>query len=319
VNFSKKTLFWVIVLISFAGVFYFFDEEKESEKLLVEASFRLLPFNVEDVTTFWINNRVDHLKIQAVRSDDGWKLVQPLVAKGDKEAIEKYLRIIVTARKDAILFSKPEPAKLKELGLDNPKIEVGLTAKGEETVIIFGEKGPTLNISYAMFKGNPEVYRVHSDLRAESSKDAYALRDKTIIDFDPVKMKRLEIVQKGKARVVIEQDNGKWNALEPAKGQASMEKVLETLFAIKNGKIKAFINDKPTDFSTYGLDAPMLILTINMPKKATPYKLIIGKKDRKNRGYFAATEAADKVFDVEEELVKTILLNMDKYLEADSG
>jgi len=319
VNFSKKTLFWIIILISLAGAFHFFDEEKESEKQVIAASFRLLPFNVADVSEFWINNRADHLKIRAVRGDDGWKLVQPLVAKGDKEAIEKYLKIIVTARKDAILFSQPKPEKLKELGLDNPKIEVGLTAKGKETVIIFGEKGPTLNISYAMFKGNPEVYRVHSDLRAESTKDAYALRDKTIIDFDPVKMKRLEIVQKGKARVVIEQDNGKWNILEPSKGQASMEKVLETLFSIKNGKIKAFIDDKPSDLAAYGLFSPKLMLTIYMQKKAAPYKLVIGNKDRQKRGYFATTEAADKVFDVEEGLVKTILLNMDKYLEAEAG
>ncbi|MDQ6982784.1 MAG: DUF4340 domain-containing protein [Mariprofundus sp.] len=317
-NFSKKTLFWIIILISLAGAFHFFDQEKESEKRIVEASFRLLPFNVPDVSTFWINNLADHLKITAMRDGDAWKLAQPLVTKGDKEAIEKYLKIIVTARKDAVLFSQPTPEKLKELGLDNPMIEVGLTANGKETVIIFGEKGPTLNISYAMFKGNPEVYRVHSDLRAESTKDAYALRDKTIIDFDPVKMKRLEIVQKGKAAVVIEQDNGKWNMLEPSKGQASMEKVLDTLFSIKNGKIKAFINDQPADFSAYGLDSPKLTLTVYMPKKATPYKLLIGDKDRKNRGYFAITEQADKVFDVEEELVKVILLNMDKYLEKDS-
>jgi len=319
VNFSKKTLFWIIILISLAGAFHFFDQEKESEKQVIAASFRLLPFNVADVSEFWINNRAEHLEIRAIRADDEWKLVQPLVTKGDKEAIEKYLNIIVTARKDAILFSQPGPEKLKELGLDNPKIEVGLTAKGKETVIIFGEKGPTLNISYAMFKGNPEVYRVHSDLRAESTKDAYALRDKTIIDFNPVKMKRLEIVQKGKARVVIEQDNGKWNMLEPSKGQASMEKVLETLFSIKNGKIKAFIDENPSDLTTYGLFSPKLALTIYMQKKATPYKLIIGKKDRKKRGYFATTEAADKVFDVEEDLVKTILLNMDTYLEADAG
>jgi len=319
VNFSKKTLFWIIILISLAGAFHFFDEEKESEKQLVAASFRLLPFSVADVKSFWINNLADHLEIRVVRNDDGWKLVQPLVTKGDKDAIEKYLKIIVTARKDAILFSKPEPSKLKELGLNNPKIEVGLTAKGKETVIIFGEKGPTLNISYAMFKGNAEVYRVHSDLRTESAKDTYAFRDKTILDFDPVKMKRLEIVQKGKPRVVIEQDNGKWNMLEPSKGQASMEKVLETLFSIKNGKIKAFVNDKPSDLATYGLFSPKLALTIYMQKKTAPYKLIIGNKDRQKRGYFATTAAADKVFDVEEDLVKTILLNMDKYLEKDTG
>ncbi|MDX8403252.1 MAG: DUF4340 domain-containing protein [Mariprofundaceae bacterium] len=318
-NFSKKTLFWIIILITLTGSFYFFDETKETEKQLVEASFKLLPFSVADVTEFWINNRAEHLEIRAVRGEDGWNILQPLVVKGDKKAIEDYLKIIVSARKDAILFSQPKPEKLKELGLDDPKIELGLKFGGEEITIVFGEKGPTLNISYAMFKGKSEVYRVHSDLRTESDKDVYALRDKTIIDFDPRKMRRLEIVQKGKDRVVIEQDNGKWNMLEPSKGIASMSKVLETLYAIKNGKIKTFIDENPSDFTAYGLFSPKLQLTIYQEKKEKPYKLIIGDKDREKRGYFTTTELADKVFDVEEDLVKTILLNMDKYLEKDTG
>jgi hypothetical protein len=318
VNFPKKTLFWIIILITLAGSFYFFDETKEAEKRQIEASLKLLPFTVADVSEFWINNRAENLRIRAVRGDNGWKILQPLVTKGDQEAIEKYLKIIVTARKDAVLFSKPEPEKLKELGLDDPKVEMGLKARGEETVIVFGEKGPTLNVSYAMFKGKPEVYRVHSDLRSESSKDAYAFRDKTILDFDPMKMRRLEILHKGRDRVVIEQDNGKWNMLEPATGIASMEKVLETLYAIKNGKIKAFIDEDPSDFVAYGLFSPKLQLVIYQEKKEKPVKLIIGDKDREKRGYFATTELADKVFDVEEELVKTILLNMDKYLEKDA-
>jgi len=319
VNFSKKTLFWIIILITLTGTFYFFDEKKEVEKQLIEASFRLLPFNVEDVTEFWINNRADHTKIRLLRGGEGWKIVQPLAVKGDKKAIEEYLNIIVTARKDAVLYAEAEPEKLRELGLDDPKIELGLKYGGEETVILFGEKGPTLNISYAMFKGKPEVYRVHSDLKTESDKDVYAFRDKTIIDFDPMKMTRLEIVHKGKERVVIEQDNGKWNMLEPSRGRASMEKTLETLFAVKNGKIKAFIDENPSDLTPYGLHSPMLQLTIYQGKEAEPYKLMIGNKDRERRGYFTRTSLAERVFDIEEETVKIILLNMDKLRESDAG
>jgi hypothetical protein len=315
VNFSKKTLFWIILLITLSGAFYFFDEEKEAEKQLIEASFRLLPFSVGDVKEFWINNRIDDLKLRLVRAEKEWKIIEPLISKGDKKAIEDYLNIIITARKDAVLYAEATPEKLKELGLDDPQIELGLKYGGEETVIVFGEKAPTLSVSYAMFKGKSEVYRVHSDLKTESGKDVYALRDKAILDFDPMKMRRLEIVRKGKARVIVEQDNGKWNMLEPSKGRASMEKALETLFAIKNGKIKAFINEKPSDLAAYGLSTPMLQLTVYLEKEANPYKLMVGGKDRKKRGYFAKTNLGEKVFDIEEETVETILVNMDKLQE----
>ena len=257
----------------------------------------------------------ENRQIKVVHNKDEWQLIQPLYAKGDKKSIEDFLKIIVTARKDAVLFDQPTPEKLKELGLENPGIEMGLKSGDKEIVIVFGEKGPTLNVSYAMFKGQPEVYRVHSDLKVEASAEVYAFRDKTILDFDPMKLKRLEIVRAGEPTTVVENDNGKWNMLEPVRARASMEKVLETLFTVRNGKVKAFIEEKPSDHSAYGLTTPKLQLTIYQQDKKKPFVLAIGKKDRARRGYFAITNQAENVFDVEESVVKTILLNMDKLVE----
>jgi len=319
VNFTKKTLFWFIVLITLSGAFFFFDKKEEAVKQLKEEKLKLLPTAVKDISEFWINNIKENLQIKVVRGKDGWQLVQPLSAKGDVKAIEKLLTNVVTSRKDAVLFEKAEPAKLVELGLGSPEIEMGLKSASGETVIVFGERGPTNNMAYVMFKGRPEVYRVHSDLKKEVSKDTYALRDKTILDFDPTKMRRLEIVKKGMRRVVIVQNQAKWNMLEPATGIASMAKVLEYLYAIKNGEIKAFADENPADLAPYGLSSPMLQLTIYQEKIEKPLILSIGDKDRAKRGYFAKVEQAKKIFDVEEGLVDTLILNMDKLLEAGAG
>jgi len=316
VNFTKKTLFWFIVLITLSGAFFFFDKKEEAVKQLKEEQLKLLPTAVKDISEFWINYIKENRQIKVVREKDGWKLVQPLSAKGDVKAIEKLLTNVVTSRKDAVLFEKVEQAKLVELGLGDPEVEMGMKSPTGEVVIVFGERGPTNNVAYAMFKGRPEVYRVHSDLKKEVSMDAYALRDKTILDFDPTKMRRLEIVKKGMSRVVIVQNQSKWNMLEPTAGIASMAKVLEYLYAIKNGEIKAFADENPTDLAPYGLTSPMLQLTIYQEQKEKPYILTIGDKDRARRGYFAKVDQAKKVFDVEEDMVNTLILNMDKLLEA---
>lgn len=318
-NFTKKTLFWVIMLIAMSGVFFLFDRKQEEVKQVEEANLKLLPFTVKEISEFRITNLKDNSRIGVVRGKDGWQLTQPLSAKGDAKAIEKFLTNIVTARKDAVLFDKIEPAKLAELGLATPELEMGLKARGEETVIIFGEKGPTHNIAYIMFKGKPKVYRVHSDLKSEAGKDAYALRDKTILDFDPVKMRRLEIATRDGRRVVVEQDLGKWNLLEPTRERASMAKVLELLYAIKNAEIKAFADENPTDLSPYGLPSPMLQLTVHLEQKETPSILAVGDKDRAKRAYFARTNQQKKVFDVEEDMVNTILLSMDKLAEGNTA
>lgn len=318
-SFFKKTLFWFIVLIALAGSFFFFDEKQETIKQAKEADLRLLHFSTKEVSGFWIGRNEDRPPIKVVRTQDGWQLTQPLSAKGDDKVIEKFLGNVVTARKDAVLFSQAEPAKLAELGFGENVVEMGLTAGGAETVIVLGEKGPTLNVAYVMFKGRPEVYRVHSDLKKEVSKEAYDLRDKTILDFDPAKLRRLEIVKKGMSRVVVVQNQSKWNMLEPKAGIASMAKVLEYLYAIKNGQIKAFADENPADLAPYGLSSPLLQLTIYQEQKEKPYILTIGDKDRAKRGYFARVDQAKKVFDVEEGLVDTLILNMDKLLEADGG
>jgi len=319
VNFTKKTLFWFIVLIALSGAFFFFDKKEEAVKQLKEEQLKLLPTAVKDISEFWINFIKENRQIKVVRGKDGWQLVQPLSAKGDAKVIEKLLTNVVTSRKDAVLFEKVEQAKLAELGLGSPEVEMGLKSATGETVIVFGERGPTNNVAYAMFKGRPEVYRVHSDLKKDVSKDVYAFRDKTILDFDPAKLRRLEIVKKGASRVVIVQSESKWNMLEPKTGIASMAKVLEYLYAIKSGEIKAFVDENPADLAPYGLSSPMLQLTIYQEKKEKPYILTIGDKDRANRGYFAKVDQAKKVFDVEEGLVDTLILNMDKLLEAGAG
>ena len=318
-NFTKKTLFWFIVLIALGGVFFFYDKKEEAVKQLKEEQLKLLPTAVKEVSEFWINYIKENRQIKVVRENDAWQLVQPLSAKGDVKAIEKLLTNVITARKDAVLFEKVEQPKLEELGLGDHEVEMGLKYANQETVIIFGDRGPTNNVAYAMFKGRPEVYRVHSDLKKEVSQDAYALRDKVIVDFDPAKMRRLEIVKSGKPKVVITQEQSKWNMLEPTTGIASMAKVLEYLFAIKNGEIKAFADENPANLAPYGLSSPMLQLTIYQEKKEKPYILTIGDKDRARRGYFAKVNQMEKVFDVEEDLVNTLLLNMDKLLEENAG
>lgn len=318
-NFTKKTLFWFIVLIALSGVSFFYDKKEEEVKQLKEEQLKLLPTAEKEVSEFWINYIKENRQIKLVRENDAWQLVEPISVKGDAKAIEKLLTNVITARKDAVLFEKVEQPKLEELGLGDPQVEMGLKYANQETVIVFGERGPTNNVAYAMFKGRPEIYRVHSDLKKEVSLETYDLRDKVILDFDPTKMRQLEIVKKGTPRVVVEQNESKWNLLEPKAEMASMARVLELLYGVKNGEIKAFADESPTDLAKYGLASPMLQLTIHQERMEKPLILMIGDKDRAKRAYFAKVNRMDKVFDVEEDLVNNILLSMNNLAEEDAG
>lgn len=317
--FFRKSLFWVIALVVLAGGFYFVDDRAREADRAEEARLRLFSFGGANVTAFWIADGDTGTRIRAVRTNEGWWLSEPLRARGDDQAIETLLRNVTGSRKDAVLFENPTPAKLKELGLDGPGLELGLFAGSEKTVIRFGDKGPTLNVTYAMFDGDPRVYRIHTDVRVQADIDAQAIRDKTVLSFDPIKLARLELDRRDADNVVILHEKGRWDMTEPEAAQAVMDKVLETLYLVRNSAVKAFIDDAPTDLAQYGLDSPAITVTIAETGRADALVLAIGAKDRTRRGYFARTGNAANVFLVEEALVDALRADPGKWKTPGNG
>ncbi len=302
-NFAKKTIFWLIILVVIGGGLYLLDRRAEDVKVEREKALRLFPFLPQEVTAFVIKRDGQTIKME--KRDEVWWVVEPVIDRGDKEIIESFLDNVVNARKDAILFEEAPPEKLEELGLARPYITVVFTTPGGTTQIIFGRKGPTHNISYAMLEGDPRVYRIHSDVGKEADKGLYDMRDKTIIAFEPLETKKVELYRKGRKNVIIEQPlGGKWDMMEPIRARADIEKVLETLYRLKESDIKYFI-DNPSEDEDYGFGEPILKLYIE--DEDGRQGLIVGRKNRKIRGYFAKRDGAERVFIVEEDMVHHLL------------
>lgn len=314
-NLPKKTIFWIITLVALSGSFYMVDERVEDVNKIHQASLRLFPFEPEDLQAFWIQSRTDGLRVRLEKKDDIWWLQKPLQVKADGPFIKKLLDNIIKARKDAVLFENPQAAKLEELGLANAELEMGFETSTGTTIIQFGRKGPTNNIAYARFQGDPKVYRIHSDVKKEADKQVFDLRDKTILDFDPLKLSHLEIQRKDRKNIAIQHHKGRWNMLKPQASRASMSKVLETLYEIKNAQIKAFIAEDTADLKQYGLDDPRIKLSIRLQQDEPTQELFIGAKDRSRRGYFARVNDSPVIFLVTEPLVNALLLTADKWQE----
>ncbi len=312
----KKTVFWLIALAAIFGSYLLIENRVEENERVEQAVLKLFPFEIDDVIEFWIKNDKNKIKARVIRQDDGWRLNQPLQAKADDEAIAKMLENIINARKDAILFEKPDLAKLNELGLAKPNLEIAFKTANGVSTLQFGNKGPTLNVTYGRFDGEEAVYRVHSDIKNEADASLYALRDKTTLVFDPTKLRRLEITRQARATVEIIHDRGRWDILQPEQGRANHTTVLEILYAIKDTPVKAFIAEEPVDLSRYGLDEPAITVTIWEQGKKQAQVLRIGAKDRKRRGYFAISNANHNIVLLTEALVKNLLRDDGQWREA---
>lgn len=313
-NFTRKTVFWVIALVLLAGLFHLLDERSARQLHREQEQLRLFSFTGEEVTEFWTAAPRTNTRIHLRREGAAWLLTSPIQAPGDAKAIAKLLKNILEARKDAVLFEDPSPAKLQELGLDRPEREMGFVASGRTVVIAFGDQGPTNNVAYARFQGETRVLRIHADVKREADQSVHALRDKSILTVEPLQVVRLELLRQGLPRVVVRHEQDRWDMLEPVPARAAMAGVLETMYAIKNSEIKAFI-DPDAPHAADGLDAPRITVSL-LPKDAkVPQLLLIGEKDRTRRGYFAKRGDAEQRFVVEEELVGALMADDTRWRE----
>ncbi|MCP4998278.1 MAG: DUF4340 domain-containing protein [Hyphomicrobiales bacterium] len=309
----KKTIFWFIALAGLFGAFLLIEDRVGEHEQIAEANLKLLPFEIDDVAEFWIRTDKNGIRVRVTRNEEGWWLNQPLLARGDDEGIAKMLKNIVKSRKDAVLFNNPDSAKLVELGLAEPELEITFRTGNDVTTLQFGNKGPTLNVTYGKFKGEAAVYRIHSDVRREADASVYALRDKSTLAYDPLKLSRIEIARRTGDKVVIVHERGRWDMLQPEQVQADQASVLETLYAIKDTPVKAFIDEGPADLTRYGLEAPFVTVTVEEKGKKEAQVLRIGSRDRKRRGYFAKSNRAQNVILLEEKLVKNLLAGKDRW------
>lgn len=310
-RFFKKTIFWFIALAVIGGSFYLIDRKKEETKIASETRKRLFFFEPKDVIELQIL-RTDGKEITEnilLRKEaDNWFLESPTRDKGDKDAIENLLKGVVNAKYDGILFENQPPEKLREMGIaDSPtSLEVRFRTQSIVKTIVFGDRNPGMNLGFAILKDDPRIFRLTADIKAEADKTVYDLRDKTVVDFAPLKIKDFTIKWlDGKGITVTHPQEGKWHIVKPKTAVADALKTTELLYKIKGAKIKAFADEEPKDMSVYGLLQPRLKIDIT-DETRKGHVLLIGERDKKHRGFFAKRLDAKNIFVIEEDFILNI-------------
>ncbi|MBI5587062.1 MAG: DUF4340 domain-containing protein [Deltaproteobacteria bacterium] len=315
----KKTVFWVLILAALGGFFYLIDKKSEEKKVVAEAQKRLFAFESKEVVGFTIKKK-GFEPVSVKREGDIWLVTSPVNAPGDNKEVGKYLEKIASARLDGVLFEKAPQGKLEEMGLSDPSLSVELIpARGESKTILFGDTGPTHNISFAAIKNDPRIFRINTDIKTDADKEAYDMRDKTILSFEPTKVKNLDIRWTDGNRVVVNQTSeGKWNTLGLPDGKTDFLRLMEMLVKFKKSGIKAFIDENPKDLNPYGLKAPRVRILF-VDEKGVKHSIFIGGRDKERRGYYAVNGEAKNVFLLEEDVVDSIPRSVGDLEEKNEG
>jgi hypothetical protein len=204
-----------------------------------------------------VTNETSAFEITRDSTNQLWKLVRPLVARADGNAIDYLVQQLRTARVSEFVTDDPA-ADLDRYGLQSPKVQMTL-ARGTNAVfqLQFGQS-PTNDPSliYARRLSHTNVILLRRELADLLRKPHDFFRDRTLLHFSEPEVSRIEIKARRETFALQRQTEGAWQIVEPFAAPADAEVVREFFSNLAKLEIDRFLRDIETDFSTYGLVQP---------------------------------------------------------------
>ena len=256
-----------------------------------------LQFERADLKAIVLRRASTSIRLQ--HDGDAWTIREPLVSPVDKDAMEGLLGALETGRIERRLG---EVADRKTYGLDPPVATVTLeTAAGAPQVLGLGERSPIGGSLFTLLPGGKEVAVVSASFGDLATKDLLSLRDKSLLSFDPWKVKSLTI-ERGAETIGLEKPADGWKVIRPVEAPADGPTVTDLLSAVDRMRALRFVTEKAADadLKTYGLVAPAARMTILQEGWDASRTILFGGASDKTR--YAMTVGRDAVVTVADDI-----------------
>ncbi len=204
-----------------------------------------------------------------------WRMDQPYAAAADSGAVAT---LLTTA--GAILPAEKLGAvkDLQPFGLNHPA-RVALTlASGTKYAFLLGGKSPTSENVYLKLASSPQVYTVPSYVKTDLEQTAFALQDKSLLNFSSDQVNQVTLDYHGK-HFQFARSQGKW----PQAEKANLNDLTD---AFANAEMDAMISPQGKDPAKYGLVHPPI--TVQFTWQGGSGEVLIGKQESKTSGDYYA-------------------------------
>ncbi|NOY77568.1 MAG: DUF4340 domain-containing protein [Calditrichaeota bacterium] len=281
---TKNTLILLVILIAISAYVYFYEikggEERKKEK---EAAAELLPIKKDDVSEVILERPADHVRIHAKKTDDQWKIIEPIETEGDKFAIEGLINSVLNSKVNRVVAH--DTSSLQDFGLKPPEGIIILSTKsGQHDTIFVGSKNPTGSFLFIRKNHQPEVELTSTSMSYEVKRNLFDFRDKTVLKFEKENVDKLDLkVPKG--HYIVEKTGESWMITSPVRKKADKAEIGKLLNKVKNARVRKFVVEKAPSLAKYGLSHPKYVFTVFLKPNQSRKTLLIGKKEDKETVY----------------------------------
>src|SRR5437879_7399391 len=193
-----------VVLLALGAFYYVYEIKGGPARAKVEAQKgRLWTVDAGDGTEVELKRSGEVVKLK--READGWQILEPVTARGDRAKVDETLTTLTTARVDREIESAPK--RLDQYGLDTPAADITLRLKdGKQLGLVLGAKNPTGVWVYAREAGKPAVFVVGDSVLRDTTRPLADFRDKAVLAFDQKDVTALEIITRDDTIAVEQAD-----------------------------------------------------------------------------------------------------------------
>ena len=285
-------------------VFYYFLIDLPSEKRKKEEkdrSEKVILFDPENVKAISFIKGEISIKLKRLGTDE-WQVTAPIDAKGDAPAVSAFLSFLNNLNFTRVVEESPKD--LTPFGLDTPDLKIILSMNNGETKgVRVGDDHPMGNKVY-LARLNESRVLAAGVTKNRLDRKVHDLRDKTILDFKTPQITKIEFIRNGKT-LSLKKNEESWEVSEgkiAAKGNET--EITNLLNTIQAAQIEQFVEEKPEQLTSYGLNNSKLTVKLTTSKASEPLVLLIGGKNE--HGFYAKTLPKKNVFTINQSLFDTL-------------
>ena len=262
------------------------------ENTLVKTAFdlrdrTLVRFKKDDLLWFEATDKGQvAFRLDRAAVSDDWRISAPLATRAARWTVDSFLGLIENLKMESIVTESAAARDLVQYGLGPSARKVILGLGAEKTAVIeVGKKKTDENRYYAREGSSTVVATINAALVDDLDKGLKNLRASRLLDVAAYEVTGLDVTSAGVTktftRATTKSADGldviSWKATAPLK-DAAPDKASDALLAIGGLDAAEFV-DRPGAPSLYGLDAPVLRVTIRFDGDKKEDWFEIGLKD----------------------------------------
>ena len=201
-----KRIFVLLFVAISLGLFVFIyeiegDKKREQKKQYNESLFKL---KNNDIKLVRLKNNSQ--TIQYEKNDNSWNITQPINLEVDKNIIDSQISVFLNSKIKRIIGQVDEN-KLKNYGLGSSKIELYIeTFNGLKINYEIGNESTTKGDLFVLDKDSNYVILSSNELKVQTQKTLFELRDKKIIHFDKSNVNQISIITEDDSIIIKNED-----------------------------------------------------------------------------------------------------------------